>query len=282
MPSSRRRLVVTGTGPGSIGLATARALAAAGHEVLTSTRSDPTPGFAWHPLDLADRASVSAFAGWAAESGPLDGLVNNAGVHLDLRNTWKQPQLVDGHEVHWRTNYLGTVDLTRALLPSLLERAARTGDARVVHVVSKLHARGRTDAYFSRFGDRYNSWDAYGTSKLALVQDAAALAEEYGAHGLRAYSLHPGAVATGISAKGLESSPALKRLHALAAPLEKVFLKSPETGARTSVHCATAPDAVSGYYDHQRLAEPASQAGDLAARAALWARTETWLTGERA
>jgi NAD(P)-dependent dehydrogenase (short-subunit alcohol dehydrogenase family) len=279
------RYVVTGTGPGSIGLATARALADAGHEVLTSTRSTPTPGFAWHPLDLADRASVSAFAAWAADSGPLDALVNNAGVHLDLRNTWKQPQLVDGHEVHWRTNYLGTVDLTRALLPSLLERAARTGDARVVHVVSKLHARGDVQLYWSGFGTStggdhpYNSWDAYGTSKLALVQDAAALAEEYGAHGLRAYSLHPGAVATGISGRGLESSPVLSRLHALAAPLERLVLKSPATGARTSVHCATAPDAASGYYDNQRPKQPASQAGDLAAREALWARTETWLTG---
>ncbi|MFL6107981.1 MAG: SDR family NAD(P)-dependent oxidoreductase [Marmoricola sp.] len=275
------RYVVTGTGPGSIGLATAQALADAGHEVLTSTRSVPTAGFAWHSLDLADRASVAGFAAWVRSSGPLDGLVNNAGVHLDLRNAWKQPQLVDGHEVHWRTNYLGTVDLTRALLPALLERAAATGDARVVHVVSKLHARGRTDAYFSQFGDRYHSWDAYGTSKLALVQDAAGLAEEYGAHGLRAYSLHPGAVATGISGRGLENSPVLKRLHAVAAPLERLFLKSPATGARTSVHCLTAPDAVSGYYDGERLKEPARQAGDLAARGALWARTETWLTGER-
>ena len=276
------RYVVTGTGPGSIGLATARALAAAGHEVLTSTRSRPVDGFAWHPLDLADRGSVREFAARVRAGGPLDGLVNNAGVHLDLGNRWQQPQLVDGHEVHWRTNYLGTVDLTRALLPALLERAAETGDARVVHVVSKLHARGRTDSYFSAFGAKYSSWDAYGTSKLALVQDAAALAEEYGAHGLRAYAVHPGAVATGISARGLESSPALKRLHAIAAPLERVFLKSPETGARTSVHCLTAPDAASGYYDHERPKPPASQAGDLAARAALWARTETWLAGEQA
>ncbi|RNL79998.1 SDR family NAD(P)-dependent oxidoreductase [Nocardioides marmorisolisilvae] len=265
------RIVVTGTGPGSIGLATAEALTAAGHEVGTSTRVN---------MDLTDRASVEAFAARVLDTGPIDVLINNAGVHLDLRNTWKQPQVVDGHEVHWRTNYLGTVQLTRALLPALLERAAETGEARVVHVVSKLHARGRNDAFFSDFGDTYSSWDAYGTSKLGLVHDAASLAERYGDVGLRAYSLHPGAVATGISARGMESSPVLKRLHALAAPLEKVFLKSPETGARTSVHCATAPDAVSGYYDQERLKEPARQAGDLEARAALWARTEEWLNGE--
>ncbi|MFL6023271.1 MAG: SDR family NAD(P)-dependent oxidoreductase [Marmoricola sp.] len=276
------RVVVTGTGPGSIGLATAEALAAAGHEVLTSTRSTRTPGFAWHALDLADRASVADFAAWVADQGPLDVLVNNAGVHLDLRNHWKQPELLDGEEVHWRTNYLGTVQLTRALLPALLERADETGDVRVVHVVSKLHARGRNDAFFSEFGDRYNSWDAYGTSKLGLVHDAASLAELHGQRGLRAYAVHPGAVATGISGRGMESSPVLKRLHAVAAPLERLVLKSPQTGARTSVHCATSAQATSGYYDNVRPKAPASQAGDLAARAELLARTETWLTGSGA
>ena len=275
------RCVVTGTGPGSIGLATAEALAAAGHEVLTSTRSAPTAGFAWHPLDLADRGSVTAFAGWVRERGPVDVLVNNAGVHLDLRNSWKQPQLLDGQEVHWRTNYLGTVQLTRALLPSLLERAQETGDARVVHVVSKLHSRGRNDAYFSEFGDRYSSWDAYGTSKLGLVHDAASLSQRYGDQGLRAYSVHPGAVATAISGRGLEGNPVLARLHALAAPLERLVLKSPAQGARTSVHCATDPDAEPGYYRGSRPAQPAPQAGDLAARVALLARTEQWLAGAR-
>lgn len=270
------KVVVTGAGPGSIGLATAAALRDLGHQVLVSTRSAPVEGFDWHPLDLADRSSVAAFSDWVLASGGPDVLVNNAGVHLDLRNTWKQPQLLDGHEVHWRTNYLGTVDLTRALLPALLERPA----PRVVHVVSKLHARGRNDAFFGAFGDHYNSWDAYGTSKLGLVHDAASLAGRYAEAGLRTYSLHPGAVATKISGRGLESSPVLSRLHAVAAPLERLVLKSPEVGARTSVLCATDPSAESGYYSSARQKQPASQAGDLEARAALWADTEAWLAGD--
>jgi retinol dehydrogenase-12/retinol dehydrogenase-13 len=72
----------------------------------------------------------------------------------------------------------------------------------------------------------------------------------------------------------------LSRLHALAAPLERLVLKSPDRGARTSVHCATDPAAGSGYYRGSRPAQPAPQAGDPDARAALWARTEAWLTGE--
>ncbi len=53
---------------------------------------------------------------------------------------------VDGHEVHWRTNYLGTAQLTRLLLGALLA----AGEARVVNVVSKLHDRGRNECLFGR------------------------------------------------------------------------------------------------------------------------------------
>lgn len=271
------RVVVTGAGPDSIGLATASALASLGHEVVVTTRTTPVDGFAWHPLDLTSRDSVAAFATWFGTTyDGLDALVNNAGIHLDLRSKWEQPQLVDGHEIHWRTNYLGTVDLTRALLPLLLAAP----DPRVVHVVSKLHERGRNDAFFSSFGADYDSWVAYGTSKLALVHDAASLAVRH--PGLRAFSVHPGSVYTHIADRGLETSPLLGRLRKLAAPIERRILATPEQGARTSVHCVTAPDAVSGYYRRGALTDPASQAGDETARAALWARTEDWIALEEA
>jgi NAD(P)-dependent dehydrogenase (short-subunit alcohol dehydrogenase family) len=189
------KVIVTGAGPDSIGLATATALRDLGHEVLVSTRSRPVDGFGWHPLDLTDRTSVAAFANWALAGEPIDVLVNNAGIHLDLRSKWTEPHLLDGHEIHWRTNYLGTVDLTQALLPALLERGAQTGDARIVHLVSQLHARGRNEYLFTGV-QPYNSWKAYGTTKLALIHDAARLSRLYAESGLRAVSAHPGKVFT--------------------------------------------------------------------------------------
>lgn len=271
------KVMVTGAGPGSIGLATARALADRGHDVVVTTRRTPVDGFAWHPLDLADRDSVAEFAAWfRREHDGLDALVNNAGIHLDLRSRWREPQLVDGHEVHWRTNYLGTVQLTRLLLPALLARASATGDARVVHVVSKLHARGSNEAVFVG-PDPYDSWVAYGTSKLGLVHDAASLAERYGDRGLRAYSLHPGSVFTRVADRGLETSPVLARLRVLGRPLERRILATPEEGARTTVHCVTEAGAPSGYYRREAPAEPAPVAADRGARESLWERTEQWL-----
>ncbi|HET6167693.1 MAG TPA: SDR family NAD(P)-dependent oxidoreductase [Marmoricola sp.] len=280
---SGRMVVVTGAGPGSIGLATARTLADWGAEVVVSTRSERVAGFDWHPLDLADRASVQAFADWLLDryADRLDVLVNNAGVHLDLRKQWTEPQLVDGHEIHWRTNYLGTAQLTRLLLPALLDRAATTGDARVVHVVSKLHARGTNAALFDGV-QPYDSWSAYGTSKLALVHDAAELVRRHEADGLRAMSLHPGSVYTRIADRGLETSPLLGRLRALAAPLEKRVLMTPEQGAQTTMHCVSDPDARSGYFRGCAATEPATDALDVVVSRRLWDATEAWIAGSGA
>jgi NAD(P)-dependent dehydrogenase (short-subunit alcohol dehydrogenase family) len=280
---SGRVFVVTGAGPDSIGLATARALADWGAEVAVSTRSEPVPAplgdtVDWHPLDLADRGSVEAFAGWLLDryDGRLDVLVNNAGIHLDLRSTWTDPQLVDGHEVHWRTNYLGTAQLTRLLLPALLERARATGDARIVHVVSKLHARGTNAALFDGV-DPYNSWSAYGTSKLALVHDAFELYRRHHDDGLRAVSLHPGSVFTRIADRGLATSPVLGRLRALAAPLERRVLMSPEQGAQTTLHCVADPDVRHGYFRGCAAVEPSIDALDAVVSGRLWDETGRWV-----
>ncbi|MCR1783434.1 SDR family NAD(P)-dependent oxidoreductase [Nocardioides carbamazepini] len=275
---SAPRAIVTGAGRDSIGRAVADALVADGWDVVVTTRGSSVDEHAWHPLDLADRASVAAFAGWYADRADrVDLLVNSAGIHLDLGSRWTEPQLADGYEIHWRTNYLGTVDLTTALLPALLTAADATGDARVLHVVSQLHERGTVDAMLGR-PVTYDSWVAYGTSKLALVHHAASLAEEHGARGLRAIPVHPGAVSTNIANRGLETRPVLRRLRNLARPLERRMLMTPEASAAHLVRLAADPEAVSGYYRKSRPAEPSAAALDELARAALDARTQEWLS----
>jgi NAD(P)-dependent dehydrogenase (short-subunit alcohol dehydrogenase family) len=269
--------VVTGVGQGSLGEATAKALRDRGFRVLTSTRTCPTTTQT-HTLELTSRASVEEFANWV-ESGTdrLDVLVNNAGVHLDLRSAWREPHLVDGYEVHWRTNYLGTAQLTRLLIPLLLATAAAHGEARVVEVVSKLHARGRNDGLDGHLTP-YDSWTAYGTSKLALVHEAQEIERRYGARGLHGYSVHPGSVATKIADRGLETAPILSRLRKLAAPLERRALSSPADGARTVVLCATSPDAApGGYHRAGAPTAPSEDAQDDEAGRILWDNTTRWV-----
>jgi NAD(P)-dependent dehydrogenase (short-subunit alcohol dehydrogenase family) len=268
--------LVTGAGRGSLGEATVAGLRELDWRVLTTTRTCETTVDS-HRLELADAASVSTFAAWLPTiTDRLDALVNNAGIHLDLRSRWHQPQLVDGREVHWRTNYLGTAQLTRLLLPLLLDTAAEHGQARVVNVVSKLHDRGRNEWLF---GDLvpYDSWAAYGTSKLALVHEAAEIERRYGDRGLHGYSLHPGSVHTKVADRGLETAPVLAWLRRLAAPLERRALTTPAVGARTTVWCVTSSEAVpGGYHVRSAPAEPSPEALDATVAARLWDATTAW------
>lgn len=271
-----KTVVVTGASPGSLGAATARLLAEWGAEVVTTTRSGGS-----HPLDLTDSGSVRRFAGWYGEQhDTLDVLINNAGIHLDLMSDWKEPRLsADGYELHWRTNYLGTMQLTHLLLPTLLRTAERTGEARVVNVVSKLHLRGRNAHMFSP-PPSYSSWNAYGQSKLALVHATHELQDHHRAAGVRAYALHPGAVCTGIATKGLEGHPVVGTVRKALGPVERLFLLTPEEGAQTTLMCATEPGLEGGRYFVGCRPVPASdEAEDREVAGRLWKETEALVSG---
>ncbi|OZM74732.1 SDR family oxidoreductase [Amycolatopsis antarctica] len=130
---TKRTAVITGASAG-IGEATARVLAEAGfHVVLGARRLERLEALARElsgtalPLDVADPASVAAFVRGVPECHVL---VNNAGGARGLA------RVEDADEEHWRwmweTNVLGTLRVTRALLPVLRE----SGDGHVLTVTS--------------------------------------------------------------------------------------------------------------------------------------------------
>lgn len=128
-----RTVVITGASSG-IGAATARALAGEGHRTILGARrlerleaiAEEIGGEAI-ALDVTDPASVEAFA---ARVDACDVLVNNAGGALGFES------VAGGDEEKWRwmyeANVLGTMRMTRALLPKLIE----SGDGHVVGVTS--------------------------------------------------------------------------------------------------------------------------------------------------
>ncbi|MFE7404696.1 SDR family NAD(P)-dependent oxidoreductase [Isoptericola sp. NPDC057559] len=137
MPVPTRVAVVTGASSG-IGAASARALAAAGfHVVLGARRMDrleqvasETGGTAL-PLDVTDDASVEAFAAAVDERlGRCDLLVNNAGGALGTESV-ADADLADWQRMY-DINVLGTVRVTKALLPSLVA----SGDGQVITIGS--------------------------------------------------------------------------------------------------------------------------------------------------
>jgi NAD(P)-dependent dehydrogenase (short-subunit alcohol dehydrogenase family) len=190
-----RRFVVTGASAG-IGLETAKALADHGAHVVLAVRNlekgraaaeRMTGDVELGLLDVADLSSVREFAD---RVGPVDVLVNNAGVLALPFGT--SP---DGVELHFATNHLGHFALTNLLLPRLTDR--------VVVVGSPSHRHGDldvTDLGWTR--RRYRPYAAYADSKLANLLFMAELQRRLTAAGstLRVTGAHPGTTATSITA----------------------------------------------------------------------------------
>lgn len=262
-------VLVTGANSG-VGLETSRELARRGaHVVMTSRdpargeeakadvlRTAPGARVEVARLDLASFADVRRFAGgFLATHDRLDVLVNNAGIHTARRTV-----TVDGHELTWQTNHLGHFLLTGLLLPLLKTSAP----SRIVNVASEAH-RGGAIRFEDLEGEDWNGLRAYAQSKLANVLFTQELARRLHGTGVAAYAVHPGSVRTNW-ARGADSG-ALRLVVAAASP----FLVTPEKGARTSVHAATAEGIPSGAYLRRgRVAEPsrAARVADVARR--LW------------
>ena len=266
--------VVTGASSG-IGLETARGLAArAFHVVLLCRNAEKAkvaqrhieasvPGAATEIVlaDLSLQADVRRAATEISQGlERLDVLVNNAGVTL------RKPSFtLDGLDVMVATNHLGPFLLTNLLLP-LLERSA---PSRVVNVASAVHRIGklRLDQLEATHSYGLLGMPRYGETKLMNILFTRELARRLEGTGVVVNAVHPGAVRTDLGAP-----PGVVRV------LTGRFMRSPEDGARTSLHVATAPDLakVSGsYFVDSKAADDklSEQARDDHLSAQLWDRS---------
>ena len=244
-----RTVVVTG-GNSGIGKATAAALAAAGADVIIVSRNPAKGAAALEDIRRAsdsqavelvtgDLGSVAATRRLAADllaaRDHIHVLVNNAGVWLTTRH-----ETPDGYEQTFAVNHLAPFLLTDLLLDSL--KAA--GRARVVNVSSAVHARGRLDFNDLHFAHRpYAHFQAYSDSKLCNILFTRELARRLATTDVTTNALHPGVVSTNF---GTYNNAIIN----FGMKVMRPFILGPRQGARTSVHCASAPrlEGVTGRY----------------------------------
>ena len=254
---SGRNVIVTG-GASGIGYETAKALAAAGADVMLAVR-DRSAGekaavaineaigadnVVAGTLDLASLASVGSFVdAWGDQ--PLDILINNAGVMATpLLRTAEDLELQIG------TNHFGHFVLAVGLTRALLNAAEDERTARVVALSSIGHRRSDIHwddpNYLSR---PYDKWEAYGQSKTANSLFAVGYNARFEEHGITANAVMPGGIMTPLQRYLPKEEMVAMGWMDEEGNVREGF-KTPEQGASTSVWAAVGEEleGIGGLY----------------------------------
>jgi len=275
--------IITGSNTG-IGIITAKELARMGAHVIVAGRNTQkceeavqsikkevgdTANVEFIPLDLASLKSVREFAGtFKAKNLPLHILVNNAGVMaLPTRETTE-----DGFEMQMGVNHLGHFLLTNLLLDVIKSSAP----ARIVNLSSAGHAFGGIDFDNFMLEKNYGAWKAYGNSKLANILFTKELAQRLDGTSIEVNAVHPGYVATELSKNIGGSFGSFIRGFS-----DRVFAKSPEDGAKTSIYVAVNPElkgVTAKYFADCAEKTPSAAARNMEDAKKLWEVSEK-LTG---
>jgi NAD(P)-dependent dehydrogenase (short-subunit alcohol dehydrogenase family) len=189
------RAVVTGAARG-IGAAIATRLEGDGYDV---TRLDRHAGPGVIECDVADADAVNAVA---ERVGPVDALVNNAGIWLfdALENV--SPE---AFAAPFAVNVRGAFHCAQAFGRSMLAR----GNGAIVNVVSIAAYRANPGV------------GGYGPSKAALLSLTEQLAIEWGPRGVRTNAVGPGLVPT-PGTGNVYDDPEVRAVRAAAVPLRRL------------------------------------------------------------
>lgn len=168
-------ILITGCSSG-YGLETARHFLANGWNVVATMRRPnpailpPSERLRVVALDVTSSASIAAAL---AEAGPIDALVNNAGI--GVVGAFEATPIAHIRKV-FETNTFGVMAMTQAAIPQMRERGAGT----IVNVTSSVTLAPMPLAA------------AYTASKMAIEGFTGSLAHELAAFGIRARLVEPG------------------------------------------------------------------------------------------
>jgi NAD(P)-dependent dehydrogenase (short-subunit alcohol dehydrogenase family) len=149
----------------------------------------------------------------------------------------------------------------------------------VVTVASIAHrfARGGLDFAVLQSDLSYSSMEAYAKSKLAIILFSNELARRLDGTGVTSNALHPGAIRSGFG-----KSQHTRGIDRIAVIVGAPFLRSPKSGAKTTVYLASSPEvagATGGYYVRRKRHRPSKHARDADAARRLWEESEKLIAG---
>ncbi len=236
MQEANKVALITGANKG-IGFEVARQIAKAGWTVLAAARNEELgrqavatlqeEGLDVHfvQIDLdAPKTAVTAAEVIRNQFGKLDLLVNNAGI---TSKSDGPPSKVDPEALVtvMRTNYVGTVAVTQAMLP-LLKRA---GKSQIINVTSELGSVSlQTDPNWKFAPVKVL---AYCASKAALNMFTVQLAYEFRDGSIAVNSVNPGYTATDLNGHSgpqtvEEGAAEIVRIALLDLPVTAKFLEA--------------------------------------------------------
>ncbi len=229
-PQTRKIVIITGASRG-IGHMTARVFLERGWRILTCSREDTPPecrrdpNWTLHiPTDLTDAAAVARFieqANGALDGGPLNALVNNAG--MSPKTPYKERLgCLNGDLDAWREvfelNFFACLKLTRGFAAAL-----HRGRGAIVNVTSIA---GHAVHPFAG--------SAYSISKAALSALTRELAHEFAALDVRVNAVAPGEIETDMIQPEYEALIPRIPLERMGVPLDVAnaiyYLCSDEAG----------------------------------------------------
>jgi NAD(P)-dependent dehydrogenase (short-subunit alcohol dehydrogenase family) len=209
--------------------------------------------------DLASFADVRDAAAEITErAGPIDGLVNNAGLIGQSRQL-----TADGNELTFQVNHLSHFLLTNLLRPALVSSGAAT----VVNVSSDAHLSWWRGIRFDdlTLAKGWTPFGAYSMSKLANIMFTYELARRWDADPVTAVAMHPGVASTNFGRTGWGT---IGRLWDVFVPK-----RTAEQAADTAIWLAAAPPSQllsGGYYFRRRLKRSSPVSYDRDAQVRLW------------
>lgn len=194
---AERTILITGAGRG-LGLGLARVFARQGDRVVGTVRNpdkaDDLRAVAHHVIELDVRSddSIAGCAQAFVELGPLNVLINNAGINVQALRPATDAERGRGPLELSRDELIGVFDVN-AFSPLLLTTALRPAlaaaeDALVVNISSQLGSMA--------VGARAARDTGYNASKAALNMITANLADALAADGVSVVCVHPGWVRT--------------------------------------------------------------------------------------